>query len=122
MGAGGGVARAIGLFAAAQTVAFLLVLGGMLAVFRAPGDGRAVLVAALLAFMVQLMTFAIVRLAGQEQVIAAWGLGVLVRFAVVALWVWLLIPALGLASTPAALAMVALLFVSTLVEPLFLNR
>jgi hypothetical protein len=70
---------------------------------------------------VQVLTFAIVRLVGHEQVIAAWGLGVLVRFAVVAVWAFLLVPALGLAATPALIALVSFFFVSTVVEPLFLN-
>jgi hypothetical protein len=119
---GAALVRAVALFAAAQGAVFVLVLLGLLLVFRAPGDSRAVLIAAGVAFVVQLLTFAVVRLAGRDQVIAAWGLGVLVRFAVVALWVMVLVPALQLAAGAATLALVALLFVSTLVEPLFLNR
>ncbi len=81
----------------------------------------AIMAAAWVAFGVQLLTFAIVRLVAREQVIAAWGLGVLVRFAVVALWAFVLIPALQLAATPALISLVAFLFVSTVIEPLFLN-
>lgn len=117
----GGMARAVALFFAAQ-VALLVVVGFALSyLFRAPGDLKAVVTAGWVALGVQLLTFAIVRLAGREQVIAAWGLGVLVRFAVVALWGFLLVPALGLPATPALIALVAYFFVSTVVEPLFLN-
>lgn len=116
-----GLVRAVVLFAAAQVVV-LVVVGCVLAwLFRAPGDLSAVIAAGLVALGVQLLTFSIVRLAGREQVIAAWGLGVLVRFAVVALWALLLVPALDLSATPALISLVAFFFVSTVVEPLFLN-
>jgi hypothetical protein len=116
-----GLVRAVALFAAAQLVVLPLV-GLLLAwFFRAPGDHSAILAAGWVAVGVQVLTFAIVRLVAREQVIAGWGLGVLVRFAVVAAWAFLLVPALGLAATPALIALVAFFFVSTVVEPLFLN-
>jgi len=118
---GTGVIRAVALFGAAQVVV-LLVVGVLLGLlFAEPGDSRAIVGAGWVALGVQLLTFAIVRLVEQDQVIAAWGLGVLVRFAVVAVWALLLVPALGLASTPALIALVSFFFVSTVVEPLFLN-
>lgn len=119
--AGTGMVRALGLFAAAQVVVLAVVGAALSWFFRAPGDLSAIMAAAWVAFGVQLLTFAIVRLVAREQVIAAWGLGVLVRFAVVALWAFLLIPALQLAATPALISLVAFLFVSTVIEPLFLN-
>lgn len=116
-----GLVRAVALFAAAQVV-LLVVVGFVLAwIFRAPGDLSAVTTAGWVALAVQLLTFAIVRLAGREQVIAAWGLGVLVRFGVVAVWAFLLVPALELPATPALISLVSFFFVSTVVEPLFLN-
>jgi hypothetical protein len=118
---GNGVGRAIVLFGAAQVVAVLLVGWVLTLVFRAPGDAAAIVAAGWVALGVQLLTFAIVRLVGREQVIAAWGLGVLVRFAVVALWALVLVPALGLAATPALMGLVSFFFVSTVVEPIFLN-
>ncbi len=118
----GNIARAVGLFAAAQVVLLLLVGAGLAGLlFRAPGDMDAIVAAGWVALGVQLITFAIVRLVGRRQVIAAWGLGVLVRFVVVLLWAFLLVPAFGLAETPALIALVTFLFVSTVVEPLFLN-
>ncbi len=117
----GGFLRAVGLFAAAQVVLLLLVGVLLSRLFRVPGDLSAIMAAGWVALAVQVLTFAIVRLVGHEQVIAAWGLGVLVRFAVVAVWAFLLVPALGLAATPALIALVSFFFVSTVVEPLFLN-
>jgi hypothetical protein len=116
-----GMSRAVGLFVLAQVVLLLAVGAGLSWLFRAPGDQRAILAAGWVAFGVQTLTFSIVRLVGKEQVIAAWGLGVLVRFAVVALWAFVLVPALGLAATPALISLAAFLFVSTVIEPLFLN-
>lgn len=113
--------RSLLLFTVAQLV-LLMVVGLVLTrVFAAPGDMSAIMTAGWVALGVQCLTFAIVRLVGREQVIAAWGLGVLVRFAVVALWAFLLIPALGLAPTSALISLVTFFFVSTVVEPLFLN-
>jgi hypothetical protein len=113
--------RAVALFVAAQLVLLPLV-GLVLAQFYdAPGDAKAVVTAGAVAFGVQVLTFAIARLVSREQVIAAWGLGVLVRFAVVALWAFVLIPALALNAPAALISLVAFLFVSTVVEPLFLN-
>ena len=69
----------------------------------------------------QSVTFAIARLVARENVIAGWGLGVVLRFATVAFWAFLGIKALGIPSAPALLSLVTFYFVSTLVEPLFLN-
>jgi hypothetical protein len=81
----------------------------------------AVQASAWLAFGVQIVTFAIARLVAREQVMAGWGLGVLIRFATVAGWAFLGAKALGLPLVPALLSLVAFYFVSTLIEPLFLN-
>lgn len=116
-----GLVRAVALFGAAQVV-MLLVVGWLLTLyFGAPGDSAALMAAGWLALGVQMLTFAIMRLVGREQVMVAWGLGVLVRFAVVALWALVLVPALGLAATPALIGLVSFFFVSTVVEPIFLN-
>lgn len=117
----GGLVRAVTMFCLVQGVLLVLVGLGLARFFEAPADRAALQVAGGVAFAVQGLTFAIVRLVGQEQVIAAWGLGVLVRFAVVALWAFVLVPALGLAPTAALIGLVTFFFVSTVVEPLFLN-
>ena len=57
----------------------------------------------------------------RENVIAGWGLGVVLRFATVGAWALLGIKALGIPSGPALLSLAGFYFVSTLVEPLFLN-
>lgn len=114
--------RALVRFTIAQG---LLVLGVCLLlqqfVFTDAASASAVRASGWLAFGVQIVTFAIARLVARENVIAGWGLGVVLRFATVAFWAFLGVKALGLPSAPALLSLVACYFVSTLVEPLFLN-
>ncbi len=113
--------KAIALFAAATLV---VVLGGgwlLGLVYAAPEAQRAIWTSAAVAFVVQLFGFAIVRLAARSNPIAGWGLGALLRFAVLAVYALVVVGALGLASGPALLSLAAFFFVSTLVEPLLLN-
>ncbi len=120
--AGSGMLRSIAAFMITQVV-LVLALAFVMQRFVWPGDeaARAVQASAWLAAVVQLFTFAFARLVARQQVIAAWGLGVLMRFAAVAFWAFLGIKALGLLASPALLSLVVFFFVSTLVEPLFLN-
>jgi hypothetical protein len=114
--------RGLLLFTLAQAmVTALLAVGLSRLVWTDPAAVHAVQVGALLAVGVQVLTFAIARLVARQQVIAGWGIGVLLRFAVVAGWAFLGIPALGLVPGPALLSLVAFFFGSTLLEPLFLN-
>lgn len=117
-----GMLKALLGFTAAQGV---IVFGAMVVMQRfvwTDASGAAALRAsAWLAFIVQLFTFMIARLVARQNVIAGWGLGVMLRFASVAFWGLLGIKALGLVSGPALMSLVVFYFVSTLVEPLFLN-
>lgn len=120
--AGRGVGRALLLFMGAQIVVIGVIAVVLTRFVWSSADAaRAVQVSAWVAVVVQGITFAIARLVAREQVIAAWGLGVLLRFAVVAVWAFLAVPALGLTAGPALMSLVLFFFVSTLVEPLFLN-
>ena len=117
-----GMLKALIGFTAAQAV---IVFGAMLVLQRfvwtdVTGAGS-VRASAWLAFIVQTFTFLIARLVARQNVIAGWGLGVILRFASVAFWGLLGIKALGLLVGPALMSLVLFYFVSTLVEPLFLN-
>lgn len=85
-------------------------------------EQRAVVVSAWVAFFVQILTFGICRLVATQNLIAGWGIGTLLRFATVGVWAFLGIKALGLAPNPALLSLVTFFFVSTVIEPLFLNN
>ena len=117
-----GALRAVFLFTIAQALliaAIAVVL--MRLVWTDDAAGRAIQASGWLAAGVQVVTFAIAKLVARENVIAGWGLGVLLRFAVVAFWAFLGIGALGLAETPALMSLVTFFFASTLIEPIFLN-
>ena len=113
--------RAVALFAGVTLLVVLV--GGWLfgLLYAAPEAQRAVWTSAAVAFVVQLFGFAIVRLAARSNPIAGWGLGALLRFAVLGVYGFVVVGALGLASGPALLSLAAFFFVSTLVEPLLLN-
>jgi hypothetical protein len=105
-------------------LAAVLIFGGAWGItVLKPGAelARAVWSSAVIAFVVQLVSFAIARPFVATNPIAGWGLGSLVRFAVVLLHAFVGIPALGLASGPALLSLVGFLFVTMIVEPLFLQ-
>lgn len=121
--AGGfGGLRALALFTVAQVlivVASAFVLQRF--VWTDVSSAKAIHASAWLAVVVQTVSFGFVRFVSRQQVLAAWGLGVLLRFAAVAFWAFLGIEALGLDSTAALMSLVVFFFLSTLVEPLFLN-
>jgi hypothetical protein len=120
--ASSGMLRSLLGFTAAQSVIVLIsALVMQRFVWTDAAAGEAIRASAWLAVVVQTFTFAIARLVAREQVIAGWGLGVILRFASVAFWAFLGIEALGLAASPALLSLVVFYFLSTLVEPLFLN-
>jgi hypothetical protein len=117
----GGIVKPIGLFAAASlgliaAVAWLMTLG-----FNAPGDARAIWTSAGVAFSVQVLAFAIVKLSAKTNVIAGWGVGAILRFLVLGVYALVFVDALGLPSTAALVSLVAFFFVSTLIEPLLLK-
>ncbi len=116
------ILRALLAFTIAQAV-LVMVIAFVLArfVWTDVESARAIQASAWLAVGVQVVTFAIAKLVARQQVIAGWGLGVVLRFAMVAFWAFLGIKALGLSAGPALLSLVIFFFVSTLIEPLFLN-
>ena len=111
-----GLLRPIALFTAAQMV-LVAIVAALLSQFVFTGIGalRAIVVSAGVAVAVQVVTFTIAKVVAREQVIAGWGLGVVLRFAVVAVWAFLGIKALNLAPTPALFSLVLFFFVSTLI-------
>jgi hypothetical protein len=90
-------------------------------VYGGADERHAILVSAVVAFGVQLLAFAIMRLTAEKNVIAAWGLGALLRFLVFVVYVLVIVKAFALPATVAMISMAVFLFASTLVEPLFLK-
>ncbi len=106
----------------AVSAALIAVLGAVLAVvYSAGGERRAIVLSAVVAFITQLIAFAIVRLTAEKNLIAGWGLGAILRFLVFGVWALVLVKPFGLPSAVAMISLAVFLFASTLVEPLFLK-
>ena len=109
-------------FAAASAAAIAAVWAiGMLLVSD-DAARRALGITALLAFVVQMVAFAIARAWVKKQnVMAGWGIGIALRFAALLLFGLIGVPRLGLPVGASLLALAMFLFVTTLIEPLFLK-
>lgn len=121
--AGKSLVTAVARFTVVQGVVVALLAFGMCQfVWTDAPSAHAVQVSAWVAFFVQILTFTIVKLVATQNLIAGWGLGTLLRFATVGVWAFMGIKALGLTPGPALISLVTFFFVSTLIEPLFLNN
>lgn len=110
------------MVAAPVLAAVIGVAGAILAfVFPAAADHRTLWITGATAFLVQLLTFAMTRLAGQQNVMAAWGVGAIVRLLTIAVFALALVKPLGLVLTPALVGLATFFFLSTLAEPLLLK-
>jgi hypothetical protein len=89
--------------------------------YGSPEATRAVWTSAAVAFSVQVLAFAIVKLSAKTNVMAGWGVGAILRFAVLTVYALVIVKALGLQSGAALLSLVAFFFLSTLLEPLLLK-
>jgi hypothetical protein len=83
--------------------------------------GRAVWMSAGFAVAVQLAAFGLTRATQPANVMAGWGAGMIVRLASLAVYALLVVKSLGLVMGPALLSLAAFLFVTTLIEPVFLK-
>lgn len=88
--------------------------------FNSGPDARAIRTSAVIALVVQLVTFAIARRSAKTNLMAGWGIGAMLRVLVVVMYALLVIPSLGLARSAALISLVSFLFASMLVEPLLL--
>ena len=109
------------LFALAVAALIVAMAVGISLAVKDAGAVHAVWVSAWLAVAVQCAAFAFTRVVQPAQVLAAWGGGMLLRFMAVAAYALLGVKAMGLAQAPALLSFAAFLFVTTLVEPVFLK-
>lgn len=108
-------------FGAACLTTTGLALAALLVAFRGPDERAALWLGAGITMIVQLATFTVARAMRHRNVIAGWGLGVVLRFVALAVFALVVAPGLGLPLTAALLGLALFLFLSTLVEPLFLK-
>jgi len=112
-----------------KTAIFAVVSLGVIAIlawiltfaFSTAADRHAILVSALIAYVVQLCSFAIARALAATNVMAGWGLGMLLRFVVLALYALIFLKVLDLRPTAALVSLAVFFFVSTLLEPVLLS-
>lgn len=114
-------AKGIAIFVAASAVAMGIVGGLLAAVFTSPVARRSLLVSALLAMVVQLMAFVLVRRARPAQQFAAHTAGALLRFATLLVYALVFLKPLALLPAAALISLAAFFFVSMLLEPRLLS-
>ncbi|MBA2685467.1 MAG: hypothetical protein H0U66_13355 [Gemmatimonadaceae bacterium] len=113
--------KKIAIFALASLAAIAL-LGWILAfAFPTPADRHALVVSGGIAFVVQLISFIVARAWAATNVVAGWGLGMLLRFGVLAIYALVFVKVLGLPMSAALVSLAAFFFVSTLFEPVLLK-
>lgn len=83
---------------------------------------QAVLVSAALAVVVQMAAFAVARVLQPRNLMLGWGLGSVLRLTALVLYAVVVARLWRAPITPALLSFVAFLFVTTVVEPVFLKR
>jgi hypothetical protein len=108
---------AVAAIASIMATAWLLTLG-----FTGPGDAAAIRLSAIVAIVVQLVAFAVTKAIAQRHLIAGWGAGSLLRFLTLGVFALLAVKVLGLPPVAALVSLATFLFLSTLIEPLFLRR
>jgi hypothetical protein len=116
--------RSIGLFAAAGAALIGLAAGLLTLAFDETAARRAVAASALVAWAIQVIAFSIARSAisrPKRPIMAAWGLGMILRFAAVVVYALLATRVWQLPAVPALVSFVIFLFVSTLLEPFLLH-
>ena len=107
---------------AAVCLAAMAVLAALLGVvFHNPVDRRALWVTAGVSWLVQLAAFAVAAHGARKNLMVGWAAGIAIRFAAFIVWGLVGVSQLGLPLTAALLSMASYLFVTTLIEPLFLK-
>jgi hypothetical protein len=108
---------ALAAVAMIAAVAWLLTMA-----FPGPRDAAAIRLSAIVAIVVQLVAFAVTRTIVQRHLIAGWGAGSLLRFLTLVVYALLAVKVLGMPPVAALVSLATFLFLSTLIEPLFLRR
>jgi hypothetical protein len=114
--------RSWAVYALAAIVSIAAIGWLLTLVFPGPQDAAAIRLSAIVAIVVQLVAFAVTKAIVQRHVIAGWGAGSLLRFITLVVYALLAVKVLGLPPVAALVSLATFLFLSTLIEPLFLRR
>ena len=113
--------RAFGEYLAA-VLGGIAVVGTVAWVFTDGAGRQTVMVSAVLALVVQMTAFAVTRAMKERHLMLGWGLGSLLRFGALVLYAVIVARLWRAPVAPALLSFVGILFVTTVVEPVFLKR
>jgi hypothetical protein len=106
-------------------ISALLVIGGAWGItllYGAPEVAKAVWTSAAVALVTQGLAYGVARQFVAANPTAAWGIGSLIRFGVLLVYAFVGVGALGLSSGPALFSLAGFLFVTMVIEPLFLKN
>jgi hypothetical protein len=107
---------------AASCVAIIALIGAAAAVFSEPDARQAIVASGIVALVVQMAAFTVTRLLQGAHAMVGWGIGSGMRFVAVVLYAVVVAKLWQTPVASALLSFVGFLFVTTLVEPLFLKR
>jgi hypothetical protein len=107
---------------AAACVGIIAVIGLATALFVGPDARPAILASGLVVLVVQMAAFTVTRLLQPAHVMVGWGVGSLMRFVALVLYAVVVAKLWRAPIAAALLSFAGFLFVTTLVEPLFLKR
>lgn len=93
----------------------------MTLLFPGIAESRAIVVSGVLAFVVQMVSYAVARAVGPKNIIAGWGLGMVLRLVVLTVFALVVVRLMELPLASAIVSFAVFLFVTTVIEPLFLN-
>ena len=98
-------------------------LGAWIITRVVPGEdvSRSVWTSAITVVIVQALAFWLVRMMQPANVMAGWGLGMMLRAVALVAFGFFGVKALGLSMEPTLLSMAGFFFVSTVIEPVFLK-
>ena len=108
-------------FALASLSLIGIAAAGLAFVFSGPGDGKAILISAALAWLTQVAAFPAIRKLTAVNLMTGWGLGSLVRLGTLLVYALVGAFALQLPMTAALVSLALFYFVSMVIEPLFLR-
>ena len=106
----------------AACIAAIGVVGAIAALFTEGLGRQAILASAVLALLVQLLAFGVARMFRGRHVFVGWGTGSAMRFVALAFYALIVAKLWAAPATVALLSFAAFLFVTTVIEPLFLKR
>ena len=89
-------------------------------VFRTGPERNALVTSAILAVVVQLATFGMIKFLGKQNTLVAWGMGAILRGAVLAVYGLVFVRLLQMPPTAALVSFAVFLFASMLLESLLL--